>query len=219
MRTQIKTICSYTAIVALVLTASCAAHKAEDVEYSGFLKNYEVLVPGGDDEAAMVYHKPGADLKAYDKVMLERVRVYLSPNAADGLDPEELKALADYFNNALKKELSSDYTLVDQPGTGVLHIRTALTNIVPGNPVTGTTSSLVPIGMLVAGTKGATTGSGVGVGQAAAEVEILDAETGERLMAAVDRRVGGQAPFKGKFTDAKDAIDYWATRVGDRLFN
>jgi hypothetical protein len=115
------------------------------------------------------------------------------------------------------KELQGTYELVDQPGPGVMHIRTAITNVVPGNPLTGTTSSLIPVGMVVAGTKGAVSGSGVGVGSAAAEIEILDAVTGVRLGAAVDQRVGGQAPFKGKLTDAKNAMDHWAKRIRLRL--
>ena len=50
------------------------------------------------------------------------------------------------------------------------------------------------------------------------EMEFLDAATGERLAAAIDRRVGGKS-LKGKFDkwdDAKDSFDYWAKRMHTR---
>jgi hypothetical protein len=46
---------------------------------------------------------------------------------------------------------------------------------------------------------------------------MLDAVTGERLAAAVDRRQGGKAAFRGKWEDTKDAFDLWASRFRQRL--
>lgn len=218
MKKSIRILSGLVATLALLFIFGCAAHKIEEVEYSGFLKNYEDLTPGAEDQAVMVYRNPQADLKPYTKIMLEKVRIFLSPKAVEhGVDPDELKELADYFNQALVNELKSGYQLVDQPGPGVLHIRTAITDVVPGKPVAGTTTSIIPVGIVIAGTKGVTTGTGVGVGQAAAEFEVLDSVTGQRIAAAVDRRAGGQAPFKGKLTDAKDAMEYWAKKIRERL--
>jgi hypothetical protein len=61
------------------------------------------------------------------------------------------------------------------------------------------------------------TDENVGTGEAATEMEVLDSVTGERLAAAVDRRQGGKMAFRGKWTDAKDAFDFWAKRFRERL--
>ena len=210
--------CGVLTLLAAVFCFGCSAHKIEEVEYSGFLKDYQGMTHGSDDQAVMVYRDAQVDMKPYNKIMIDRVKLVLDPKSkGKELDPDELKAAADYFNQALIRELKSGYQLVEQAGPNVMHLRTAITDVVPGNPVSGTTASILPIGMVVAGAKGAATGSGVGVGQAAAEVEILDSVTGQRLAAAVDRRAGGQAPFKGKMTDAEDAMDYWAKRIRQRL--
>ncbi len=218
MEKHIRMFSSLAVTLAIVFTLGCSAHKIEEIEHSGFLKNYQELSPGAKDQAVMVYRNKEVDLKPYNKIMLEKVRIFLSPEGKEqGVDPDQLKELADYFNQALMTELKSGYQMVDQPGPDVLRIRTAITDVVPGSPVSGTTTSIIPVGMVIAGTKGAITGTGIGVGQAAAEVEILDSVTGQRIAAAVDRRAGGQAPFKGKMTDAKDAMDYWAKRIRLRL--
>ncbi len=205
-------------VSALLLIAGCAAHKIEKAEFSGFLGDYSGLTMGTEEQAVMVYRKPGVDLKPYSRVMLDRVVIWPNPDSEyQGLDPDELKELSDYFNQALVDALKDGYELVDQPGPGVMHIRTAITDVVPGKPVSGTLSSIIPVGMVISGTKRAVSDTSIGVGQAAVEVEILDAQTGERLGAAVDRRAGGQRAFKGKLVDAKDAFDYWAKRIRLRL--
>jgi hypothetical protein len=48
-------------------------------------------------------------------------------------------------------------------------------------------------------------------------MEILDSPTGERLAAMVDRRIGGKAPFRGTYDDARDAFAFWAERLRQRL--
>jgi hypothetical protein len=50
-------------------------------------------------------------------------------------------------------------------------------------------------------------------------MELKDARTNVRLMAAVDERVGGKT-FEGKFDkwdDVQQAFDYWAGRLKARL--
>lgn len=195
----------------------CSAHKADTAEFSGFMKNYNQLSPGTEESALYTYRDASVDLKPYDKVLLEKVRVYTSQNDDEGIDPDVLKEMVDYFTAALVRELTGGYELVDRAGPNTLHIRTALTDVIAGNSFTGTTASLIPVGMIVAGAKGASSGTGVGVGQAAAEMEILDSKSGKRIMAAVDHRIGGQAPFKGEMDDIKAAIDHWAKRLRTRL--
>ena len=57
------------------------------------------------------------------------------------------------------------------------------------------------------------------VGEAGIEAEILDASTGTRLAAAIDRRAGGSSwkPEESKWEDVENAFRYWADRLRDRL--
>lgn len=200
------------------LLAGCAASGMKDVTTTGFLDDYSMLKPGGDDRAALVYVKPGTDFKPYNKIMFERILVTLSPDAKHKeTDPAMLAELATYYQKALLDAVKGGYQLVDQPGPGVLRVRAAITGVRPSNPVSNTMSSIIPVGMVVAGATKAASGDNLGTGEAATEIDVLDSQTGMRLAAAVDRRQGGKAAFRGKWKDTKDAFDYWAKRFRQRL--
>ncbi len=205
----------------LVLTgllAGCAAGGMKDVEKTGFLGDYSMLKPGGEDRAALLYIKSGVDFKPYDKIMFERVRVVLSPEAdSREIDPAVLKELTDHYQQALLDAVKDGYRVVDQPGPGVLRVRVAVTDVKPSKPVANTMSTILPIGWVVAGATKVASDENVGTGEAATEMEVLDAMTGERLAAAVDRRQGGKMAFRGKWTDTEDALDFWAKRFRERL--
>ncbi len=203
--------------VALFLTG-CAASGMKDVKQSGFLDNYDQLKPGGDDRAALLYVKSGVDFRKYDALMFERVTIYLSAEAENsGIDPAVMKELTDYYQNALISAAKDGYNVVDQPGPGVMRVRVAITDVKPSKPTANTLSSIIPVGMVVAATTKAVSDDNMGTGEAATEMEFLDAQSGERLAAAVDRRQGGKAAFRGKWKDTKDAFDYWAKRFRERL--
>jgi len=205
-------------ILAIFILAGCAASGMKNVKKSGFLQDYSQLQPGGDDRAALVYIKPGINLKPYNKLMFERIRVLLSDKAEyQAIDPATLKELTDYYQNAIFNAVKGGYEIVDRPGPGVLRVRVAITGLQPSNPVANTMSTIIPVGMVVAGATKATTDENLGTGEAGTEFEMLDAVTGERLAAAVDRRQGGKSAFGGKWDDTKDAFDFWAKRFRERL--
>ena len=205
-------------LAAALLLAGCAASGMKDVQKTGFLSDYSQLQPGGDDRAALVYIKPGVDLKPYNKLMFERFIVLLSDSAQyREIDPTMLKELTDYYQNAIFEAVKSGYQIVDQPGPGVLRVRVAITDVKPSKPVANTMSTIVPVGMVVAGATKAVSDENLGTGQASTEFELLDAMTGERLAAAVDRRQGGKGVFRGKWDDTKEAFDFWAKRFRQRL--
>lgn len=212
-----------TKILVFLLTVAlvgCSASGMKNVEQSGFLNDYSQLMPGSDDEAALVYIKPGADFKPYSKIMFERVVVTLSPSSeAREIDPTILKELTDYYQNALLEAVKGGYEVVDQPGPNVLWVRVAITDVEPSNPTANTMSSIIPIGIAVSAAAKASTDANLGTGEAATEIEVLDSVTMERLAAAVDKRQGGKAAFRGKWVDTEQAFDYWAKRFRDRLDN
>lgn len=205
-------------LISAVLLAGCAASGMKSVKQSGFLGDYSQLRPGGDDRAALLYIKPGATLKPYNKLMFERILVLLSDNADyQAIDPTILKELTDYYQNALIEAVRSDYEIVDQPGPDVLRVRIAITDIKPSKPVANALSTINPVGLAVAGATKAVSDDNLGTGEAGTEFELLDSTTGERLAAAVDRRQGGKAVFRGKWDDTKNAFDFWAKRFRQRL--
>jgi hypothetical protein len=196
----------------------CSAGGMKNVEKTGFLSNYSQLKPGTDDQAALVYWKPGLDLKPYNKLMFERFVVLFSDTAEySEIDPAMLKELTEYYQKAVFAAVKGGYEIVDQPGSGVLRVRVAITDLKPSKPVTNTLSSIVPVGIVVSGATKAVSGDNLGTGEAGTEFEMLDSVTGERLAAAVDRRQGGKMAFRGKWEDTKDAFDFWAKRFRQRL--
>lgn len=205
-------------ILFCIFTAGCAASGMKQVNKSGFLDDYSMLKPGGGDQAALRYVKPDVAFKPYTGIMFERVTVMLSAEADyKGLDPTLLKELTEYYQDALLNAVKDDYRIVDQPAPDVLRVRVAITGIRPSKPMSNTLSSIIPVGMVVAGATKATSGDNLGTGEAATEIDILDSMTGERLAAAVDRRQGGKMAFRGKWVDTKAAFDYWAKRFRMRL--
>jgi hypothetical protein len=204
-------------ILAGLLTA-CSASGMKEVKKAGFLGDYSALKPGGEDRAALLYIKYGLDSRTYDKLMFERVTVWLSDDAAyKGIDPAVLKELTDYYQNALINAVKDAYQLVDQPGPGVLRVRVAITGLKPAKPVSNALSTVLPIGWVISGATKLTTDQNLGTGEAATEIELLDSVTGERVAAAVDRRQGGKAVFRGRWDDAKESFDFWAKRFRQRL--
>ncbi|MBN2107708.1 MAG: DUF3313 domain-containing protein, partial [Deltaproteobacteria bacterium] len=107
------------------------------------------------------------------------------------------------------------------PGPGVMRLRFALTETDSSYVVLDTVSTILPIGLALAGLQTAATGSCSFVGSAGAEIELQDSQTGKRLVAAVDRQVGGKVTGKGDKFDqwhtVKNAIDVWAQRLQTRL--
>jgi hypothetical protein len=205
-------------LASALLLAGCAASGMKDVKQSGFLGDYSQLKPGGDDRAAMLYFKPGVNFKQYDSVMFERVTVYLSPEAQNReIDPAVMKELTDYYQNALVNAVKGGYKVVDQPGPGVLRVRVAITDLKPSKPVANTLSTIVPVGIVVSAATKVVSDDNLGTGEASTEMEFLDAQSGERLAAAVDRRQGGKMVFRGKWEDTRQAFDFWAGRFRQRL--
>ena len=205
-------------LLAALLLAGCSASGMKNVERTGFLSSYSDLKPGTGDQAAMRYLKPGVDFKPYNKLMFERFVVLLSDSAASRqIDPAMLKELTDYYQNAVFNAVKGGYEIVDQPGPGVARVRIAITELKPSNPTANTLSSIVPIGIAVSAATKATSGDNLGTGEAGTEFEMLDSVTGERLMAAMDKRQGGKGVFRGKWEDTKEAFDYWAKRFRQQL--
>jgi hypothetical protein len=211
-------------VLLLIAAGGCAVTEAQkpkagdSLATSGFLTNSSQLQPGTKDQAALVYFNPNAKWAHYNSIMIEPVTIGLGPDHPVSDADEQM--LSSYYYNALSQNLSKDFTVVNQPGPGVLKIRVALTDATTATPVLRTISVVVPQARLLNSVTNLATGSYAFVGSAQSEGEVLDSVTGERLAAAIDKRSGGLSVKNAdvwQWGDAQNAMDYWAQRTAQRL--
>jgi len=170
----------------------------------------------------MVYTDPNVKFSEYSKIIIDPVSLKASEDSDMGkISAEDRQAIANYFYAALKENLSKKYAIVIEPGPGTMKLRVALTDMSGSKVVLDTLSSIVPVGIAVNLLYKGATGNSTAVGSATGEMELLDSTTGKRLIAAVDGRSGRKYTGKfdkwGKWNDTKDACDYWAQRIAQRL--
>jgi Protein of unknown function (DUF3313) len=151
------------------------------------------------------------------------VTVFPSQDAEfKGINPQDLAMLAEYFHDSAVKQLTEGgYQVVDKPGPGVARIRAAITHPVPVKPTMNTISTFIPQAWLLSAVTGKATGSNLIVGEIGVKAEMLDAQSNERLRAAVAKQAGKKwPPFSGEsFAGAnswgqiQQAMDYWARKL------
>jgi hypothetical protein len=212
------------ALLGALLLGGCAStYQQRSVKGSGFLSDYSQLKDRGGDTAMLSYVDPKANFRAYNKIMLEPVRVYAAGKDSKmaKLSRENQQKLVNYFDAALRENLKRDFALVGQPGPDVLRVRVAITEAAGSKVVLDTVSSVLPIGLALSSVKAIATGEHLSVGSIGAECEGLDSLTNKRVFAAVDARVGRKITFKfdkfSKWHAAEDAFDFWAEQLRDRL--
>ena len=198
----------------------CGCVATTKVERSVFLQDLPQFQTGPSDGMDQVYIRPGADLRKYNRVMLEEVQFFLKQDAAtQGLQASELKDLADTFHRAVFEALGTAYPLVAEPGPDVLRIRVAITDIVTSNPAVSGITTVLPVGLAVSVGKKAAGGSYSGVGGASMEVEFLDSMADARLAAAIDSFNGSKMSGFSKLGATKEAFEFWAKRLRVTLDN
>ena len=217
-----------------LLLSGCAttngkAKESEGPKYSGFLSDYSQLKPEAEGSKAMKYVNPQADMKKYKKFILEKIIVYLKDDAEyKGIDPDAMKAMTDYFHEAIVRELGSDYPIVTDPGPDVLRLRIAITDLAPTKTAVTVLVLVTPYATVADLASGAASKSGSPpyLGHAAIEVEGIDSETLQSVFAYVEQRFGKKydAENPGSYFKAysewgyvQQAFDYWAKKFRARL--
>ena len=196
--------------VVIILPASlivAAIGCTPELKESGFLKDYSQLEKDPDYAGTRIYINADVDFKKYDKFNLDPVIVYFHPDAkAEGVDPDELDELVTYFEEAVTKELSNTLKNTDQLGPGVMRMRLAITDVEKTTPA----MNVLPQTKI----------TGLGIGGASMEGELLDGATGERLAAVIQGEKGSVLSVGAglsKWGNAKEVMDRWAKRVSERL--
>jgi hypothetical protein len=158
--------------------------------------------------------KDGVDPKKYDKFMVDSVIFYLSDKSDyKGIDPQEMKELADEFNKDLMAAFKDKYPIVAEPGPSVGRIRIAITNIKQSRPGVSAVTSVIPVGIGISLVKKGATGGWSGSGETGVEMMALDSMTNDILVLAVDER---KAEFEQRFSkwgSAGDAFKFWSAMI------
>ena len=201
----------------------CASER-QPLTFSGFLDNYSGIRPAPDESGAWVYRKPGLDFKPYTKIMLDPLVIWPSVNSSyKGIHTGTIWQLALAFHEHMSKALQDGYTIVQEPGPGVLRLRAALTEVNLVRPTHKASGPLLPfIGDVVLFST--QTISGVNftalTGQAAIEAELLDSQTHVRLAAYIEKRKGEKTVITkdtGSLGPVRDILEYWARKLRQRL--
>ena len=196
------------------------------IKPSGFLSNYDDFkVMNSETNAKVWIQKPHTDLsllKDYKAIVFSPIEVWMSHESDyRGVDPNELKLITDYFLEQLQVKLGKNFEIVEKSGPNVMNLRIAITGVQKTKPKREV-YNLIPT-MLIA-TAGAVAyrkvaGKNLDAYQATMEMEILDAQSGDRLVAAMDKHSVNETTEKGEDTWAplKDVLDYWSDIISDRL--
>ncbi len=220
-----KVLCFGLALGLLVPVAGVAADKPE---FSGFLEDYSGFEQSPKVPSAWRRIKPGAtptDIEKYNKIMLDPIQVWVHDQARyKGVDPNQLKAMTDYFRNAIVRVMAPDYPVVGNPGDDVLRVSLAITGVIPVEPKRSPLGYL-PVGFVLSTAKEAVDSAGgkeeVEL-QASMEAAFYDSASGERMFAVVDSHRGddmmvGKDQAEIGWEGTKAAMDFWASELRKRF--
>jgi hypothetical protein len=212
-----KTVARVVLAFVIGVAFSATAAPAGDPPFSGFLGDpdvYKQLAPGPKGGAKLRWLKEGVNFLKYNKFMVDSVVFYQAKDAEyKGIDPHEMKELADSFNKELVAAFKDKYPIVAEPGPDVARIRIAITNIKPSSPGFSAVTSVVPVGLAVSTVKKGATGGWVGSGETSMEMMALDSVTNDVIAMALDQQ---QAAFESRFSkwgSANDAFKFWSGRL------
>jgi hypothetical protein len=183
-----------------LLVGGCASKPKE----TGFLSSYANLEP--TSSTTLRYLPAQGSMDAYPKVVISPVTTYLHDReAAAKLGDKDREHLEQHLYQALRKSMAEHFEIVDQSGPGVARLRVAITNLKKATPAL----NIIPQTKL----------TGLGLGEASAEAELLDSVTGKQLAAAIDSSQGSRFSLSGlsQWGDVEAVMDDWAKKIANRL--
>src|SRR5271156_411755 len=153
------------------------------------------LALGPEGGAALAWINSNVQWASYSKIQLMPVEFWAAAESTVSASDQQI--LTGYFYNALQTNLAKSFTLVDQPGPGVMTLRVALMDATTATPGLRSISVIIPQARILNGAQSLATGSYAFVGSAEAEMKLTDSITDVLLAEAVDQRAGGMGIQKG----------------------
>jgi hypothetical protein len=164
------------------------------------------------------YVNPDAHWTQYNAVVIAPVTFW---GGADTTVPTtDQQALTNYFYQAIRTQMAKTYSVVEQPGPGVMQIQVAIDDVQSATPVLRTISLVVPQARPLDALKYLATGTYPFAGSAQVEGKVTDSMSGQVLAAGVYRRIGGSAVTAAdqwKWGDVENAMSTWAQQLAERL--
>ena len=201
--------------LAFILGNGLAANAAAQQVDSGFLKDYSQLKIEKDPLGVerRIWASPKFTQANYQKILLEPIGFFPSPQASDKVSMEALTEIRNYMDTAMRKALASAVSLSDAPGPGVVRVRPAITAAAVAG-VQLKAYQYVPVALALTAAKEASGGSNRDV-KLFVESEVTDSVSGEPLALVVRAAQGIQVKSNEKLTlkEAKPQIDKWAESV------
>jgi len=140
--------------------------------------------------------------------MFSEVVIRVVPGAdEEQIDKKDMQKLRNYFQRTLANNSCSRLTFTDQPGEGVILLRSAIVDIEPVNVA----ANIISRGLFFVP---------VDFGQAAIEGALIDSMTGQRLASIVDRKFSSPINPIHSYTTwggVEDGFDSWGKQLGKIL--
>jgi hypothetical protein len=208
--------------------------------YASALAYPDRLRPVADDSTAYRWIDPAANMRKFDKLLIERIRVQLDSDSTS-VDANDLKTLTDYFHQSLVKAVDPPYPVVNRTRPGVLRVRITIVDLVSTKPEMSVVVLLTPYATLPDLMSGAATGGGAGsapyLGRTAIAAQFIDGETntvvaeyaetsfGRKYVldtskgtaAAITTGAKNYLDAYSTWAYAKQAFDQWSARFRTRL--
>jgi Protein of unknown function (DUF3313) len=176
-----------------------------------------LLQPGAEGQADYIYINPNVQWSNYKKVLLKPVEFWDAPDTS--VSPDDQKMLTSYFYNSLQQDLQKNFTVVDQPGPGVVTFAVAIVNAEAATPGLRSVSLVIPQARILNYAQSLATGHAAFAGSAEAAFKATDSSTGQLLAESVDKRIGGMAVSNAaqiQWGDAEAAMNYWSLKITQR---
>ncbi|WP_019409731.1 DUF3313 domain-containing protein [Pseudomonas psychrophila] len=203
-----------TLCIASIGVVGCASKVQQPDEYSGFLKDYsrlkEAKSPSGAD--VMRWVDPKLNANKYTSVYIEPSQLYPAPKPTEKIPQSTLNGITNYYDQALKREVSKSLPLARGPGPGVIVVRPAIT------AVSSKTESLAPYEYIPVALVAAAVSTASGIRdqetQLATEAVFIDGQSQDVIAQVVRKGTGkplSNASQVMKADDVKAVIDGWAS--------
>ncbi|MFT5396634.1 MAG: hypothetical protein ACI85N_001838 [Gammaproteobacteria bacterium] len=225
----------FSILIAMLLAGVAVAEKKSEpkaatqnkiIKPSGFLGNYDDFkVINPQTNAKVWIKKPHEDLsvlKGYKAIVFSPIEVWMDQSSGyQGIDPNELKLITDYFLEQLQGRIGKTLEIVEKDGPDVMNLRIAITGIKKTKPKREV-YDFIPVKLVWnAGNAGyrKLAGKHLNAYEATIEMEIRDTQSGDRLVAAMDKHSVNETTGKNEDTWAplQEVLDYWAKIIGDRI--
>ncbi len=203
-------------IACLVLAVGCSPlrQRRAEVQPSGFLGDYSQLQKNDQYPAYLIYVNPAANWSKYNAIIIDSVSLW---GTTDKLSEEDRQKITGMMYNALFDALNKNFNIVTSTGPNVLRLRGAITEAQGSKVALNVVTSVIPQARLLTTVGGMAADTANIVGEASAELEVIDSVTLQRLAAGVDRQTGTKALIRGnkfsKWGDVQEACNHWAERV------